>query len=95
MTQEATKRQRTCIGCGTHDGKSSLHRVVRSKDGSVSFDPTGRAAGRGAYVCSAECFALAQKARKLDRSLRVKVSKQDYERIAGELACVIDAMEDR
>ncbi len=95
MTQEATKRQRTCIGCGAHDGKSSLHRIVRGLDGSVAFDPTGRAAGRGAYVCSRKCFDLARKARKLDRSLRTKVSEQDYERIAGELACVIDAMEDR
>ena len=69
--------------------------MVRDKSGSVSFDPTGRVAGRGAYVCSKECFAAARKAKKLERSLRVKLTEQDYERIAGELACVIDATEVR
>ena len=62
----------------------ALHRLVRAADGVVSVDPTGRAAGRGAYVCSAECLASACKAKKLDRALRVKLSAQDYERLAGE-----------
>lgn len=91
MAQEAKKQQRSCIGCGERGAKAALHRVVRNPEGSVFFDPTGRAAGRGAYVCSAECFGRASKARKLNRALRVQLTDQDYERIAGELACVIDA----
>lgn len=91
MAQEAKKQQRSCIGCGEHGAKSALYRVVRNSEGSVLFDPTGRAAGRGAYVCSEECFRRVRKARKLNRALRVQLTDQDYERIAGELACVIDA----
>lgn len=91
MAQEAKKHQRTCVGCGAHEAKSAFHRVVRNAEGAVFFDPTGRAAGRGAYVCSADCFERVRKSRKLNRALRVQLSDQDYERIAGELACVIDA----
>lgn len=88
LTQGAQKRQRSCIACGRHDGKSQLLRIVRSAEGEALFDETGRMSGRGAYVCSAQCFAVARKAKKLDRALRMKVSEQDYETIAGELACV-------
>ncbi len=63
-----------------------LLRGVRDADGRVSFDATGRAAGRGAYVCSPECFAVACKTKKLDRALRCRLGEQDYERIAGEMA---------
>lgn len=91
LTQGAQKRQRSCIACGKQDGKSSLHRIVRSSEGSALFDASGRMTGRGAYVCSAQCFAVARKAKKLDRALRMKVSEQDYETIAGKLACVDDA----
>lgn len=94
LTQEAQKRQRSCIGCGKQDGKACLLRIVRTKEGSACFDATGRASGRGAYVCSAECFAVVRKAKKLDRALRMKVSEQDYEQIAGQLACVNDALID-
>lgn len=87
MAQETKKRQRSCIGCNSQGAKGSLLRIVRGADGVVSFDATGRAAGRGAYVCSASCFAAACKARKLDRALRVKLTEKDYQRIAGEIAC--------
>lgn len=84
MVVETKKRQRSCIGCGKQESKGSLCRLVRAADGVVSVDPTGRAAGRGAYVCSAECLAVACKAKKLDRALRTKLGAQDYERLAGE-----------
>ena len=59
MTTETNKRQRSCIACGKLAGKAELHRVVRTPSGSVAFDDTGRAPGRGAYVCSEACFAAA------------------------------------
>lgn len=74
-----------------HEAKDQLHRIVRDPRGSVSFDGTGRKAGRGAYVCSAACLAKAGKTKKLDRALRTRVSSEDFERIAGEIACVNDA----
>lgn len=86
QTTPAKKKQRTCVACGATDTKRALLRIVRSPLGVVSFDPSGRAPGRGAYVCSAECFAAARKAGKLDRALRMKLGEQDLERIAGEMS---------
>lgn len=87
MTMPAahTKRQRTCISCGTTTDKVTLMRIVRTPQGQLIFDPTGKAAGRGAYVCSSECFAAAMKKKKLDRALKTTLGSDDYERIA---ACV-------
>ncbi len=86
MAVQTTKRQRTCIGCGATLGKGALHRIVRNGEGLVSFDPTGRLAGRGAYVCSEDCLAASRKTRKLERALRCKVTDEDYERVLRELA---------
>lgn len=85
--QQTRKRQRTCIGCGATQAKGGLKRIVRTAEG-VAFDPTGRVAGRGAYVCSSACLAAAGKPRKLERALRCKVTDQDYERLAREIALV-------
>ena len=71
-----TKRQRSCIACGKLAGKAELMRIVRDPSGVVSFDKTGRAPGRGAYVCSAECFAAACKKKKLDRALKATLGKR-------------------
>ncbi len=80
------KRQRTCIGCAATQEKGALHRIVRTGEGEVAFDPTGRVCGRGAYVCSTDCLAAARKTRKLERALRCKVTDEDYERVLRELA---------
>lgn len=91
MVQVAKKRQRTCVVCGAQDNKGALYRIVRMPDGAIEFDPSGRKPGRGAYVCSSACFAAAQKARKLDRALRAKLTEDDYTRIGAELARRCDA----
>ncbi len=85
--QTTAKRQRTCIGCGAIQQKGSFHRIVRTAEG-AAFDPTGRAAGRGAYVCTGACLAAAGKTKKLERALRCKVTDTDYERLAREIALV-------
>ena len=86
MATETKKRQRSCIACGKQAGKAELYRVVRTPSGSVAFDGTGRAPGRGAYVCSEACFAAACKRKKLDRALRTTLEGDVYERIAAEVA---------
>lgn len=86
QTAPTKKKQRTCIACGATDDKRALLRIVRDPAGAVSFDATGRAPGRGAYVCSTECFDAARKTKKLERALRVKLGEQDVERIAGEMS---------
>ena len=80
------KRQRSCIACGRQADKVALLRIVRDPSGTVAFDATGRAPGRGAYVCSEECFAAACKRKKLDRALRTTLEGDACERIAAEVA---------
>lgn len=87
--QTKPKRQRTCIACGAQGDKVGLLRIVRT-DGGARFDATGRVPGRGAYVCSAECFAAAAKGKRLNRALKMQVSEQDYAQIAGELEHLAD-----
>lgn len=70
--------QRTCIACRRTDSKRTLVRVVRTPDGSVRVDPTGKQAGRGAYLCSTqECWNRAFKGSMLNRALKTTVTEQD------------------
>lgn len=79
-----TKQERTCVNCKKKTAKSGMFRIVRTPEGSVSFDRTGNAAGRGAYVCSRGCFSQALENGKLARSLRVKLTKE-VSRIGREI----------
>lgn len=67
---------RTCVACRTAGGKRGLLRVVRLPEGAgVALDPSGKRAGRGAYVCaSAECVTNALKRKAFERSLKTTVS---------------------
>ncbi len=78
--------QRTCVGCGEQSAKGALLRIVRLADGSVAFDPTGRVAGRGAYVCSAQCFEQAYRTKKLQRALKTAIREEQAGLIAAEMA---------
>lgn len=65
---------RTCVGCRETSDKKKLTRIVRCSDGEIRIDPTGKAPGRGAYLCGAkECTALALKSNKLGRALRCEI----------------------
>ncbi len=67
---------RMCVGCREMKPKKELLRAVRSPDGAVSLDATGKKAGRGAYVCyNAECLKKALKQRQLDRALEAKLDE--------------------
>jgi predicted RNA-binding protein YlxR (DUF448 family) len=66
--------QRTCIACRRTDAKRGLIRLVRDAEGHVTLDPTGKRAGRGAYLChDPACWEQALKRRGLERALRVEV----------------------
>jgi len=68
--------QRSCIACRRVRGKSDLLRIVRTPLGAVKVDPTGKLAGRGAYVCRDEnCIAQAIKQKKLGRALGIAVDQ--------------------
>jgi predicted RNA-binding protein YlxR (DUF448 family) len=64
---------RTCVHCRSNRDKRELLRVVRTPDGSVTFDPTGKANGRGAYVCHEETCIAGAAAGGLARALQATV----------------------
>lgn len=87
-----TLRERTCIACGEKAGKAQLYRIVRDADGSVSYDPKGNKPGRGAYVCSHECFEKALTGGKLQRALRVSLNQEEAQRAGSQIsaACAVE-----
>ena len=85
----APKRQRSCIGCAIKDSKQTLYRIVRTPQGAVAFDATGRNAGRGAYVCSVDCLEKAYKQGKLSRAPKCSVEAAAYQCVHDELAAYL------
>ncbi len=78
--------QRTCVGCREVKSKWDLVRITRTPEGAVEIDPTGKLAGRGAYVCpSRECLDLAAKGKRLDKALGVTVPDAVIEKLAESL----------
>ncbi len=78
---------RMCLGCGEMKPKKELIRAVKSNEGEISLDLTGKKNGRGAYICrSAECFRLARKARKFEKSFQCRISDEVYDSMEKELA---------
>jgi predicted RNA-binding protein YlxR (DUF448 family) len=70
--------QRTCVSCGHTTNKRELVRIVRTPEGHVAADPTGKLAGRGAYIChEPACWEQAVKKGKLEKSLKTKMSSDD------------------
>ncbi|MGN8817634.1 RNase P modulator RnpM [Oribacterium sp. HCP28S3_H8] len=68
--------QRTCIGCGMKKDKKELVRIVRTPEGTLQMDLTGRMNGRGAYVCrDTACLDKALKRKALQRSLKEEISE--------------------
>lgn len=77
---------RKCTGCGEMKPKKELVRVVKSPEGDVSLDLTGRKPGRGAYVChSIDCLQAARKARRLEKAFSCQIPAEVYERMEEEL----------
>lgn len=77
---------RKCAGCGESKPKRELVRVVKSPEGELSIDLTGKKNGRGAYICpDAECLKKARKAKRLERSFEMQVPDEIYERLEKEL----------
>ena len=71
---------RTCIGCNEAKPKRELIRVVKTAEGDVSIDFTGRANGRGAYICNnVGCLEKAVKTRRLSKAFSMQIDMQIYE----------------
>lgn len=79
--------ERKCVGCNEHRNKNDLWRVVKTKDGEVSLDKTGRAAGRGAYICKdVACLKKAVKAHRLEASFQMQIPKDVYNALENAMA---------
>lgn len=73
---------RCCVSCREVKHKSEFLRAVKTPEGNFSIDFTGKAAGRGAYLCKSEkCATMAKKRRQFDRSFKTKVPAEFYEEI--------------
>lgn len=78
--------QRQCVGCRTMKNKKDLIRVVKSPEGEISLDFTGKKSGRGAYVCpSADCLARARKTKALERAFETAIPTEVYEALQAQM----------
>lgn len=77
---------RQCIGCGEMKNKKEMIRVIKTAEGEILLDATGRKNGRGAYLCpSMECFKKAVKGRGLERSFKMAIPREVYETLEKEM----------
>lgn len=79
--------QRMCVACRQMKDKRDLARVVRSPEGWIFVDDTGKGAGRGAYICTEpDCLTRARRTRALERALDSKIDDDVYDDIAAAIA---------
>ncbi len=77
---------RTCVGCRSKKMKKELIRVLKTPEGEIHLDPTGRQNGRGAYICADPgCLAKARKNRGIERSLGCSIPDEVYDRLEEEM----------
>ena len=78
---------RMCVSCREMRPKKELTRVVRTPEGTVIIDRTGRANGRGAYLCGkGACLEKAVKSKALERALEIKIEPETYEALRAQFA---------
>lgn len=78
--------QRKCIACQDRDNKKELIRIVKNKEGHIFLDKTGKANGRGAYICNcSECLKKAIKSNALSRAFKIEIPEEVYESLIKEI----------
>ena len=79
--------ERRCTGCGEHFPKSSLIRVVRSPEGEISLDTSGKKSGRGAYLChDVKCLRKAKKTKRIEQNLECVIPDEIYDALEAQLS---------
>ncbi|MCQ2537868.1 MAG: YlxR family protein [Lachnospiraceae bacterium] len=77
---------RKCTGCNGVFPKNSLIRVIRTPEGEIKIDKTGRQNGRGAYLCdSTACFEKARKSKGIEKSLQTAIPSEIYDSLLKEM----------
>lgn len=78
--------QRTCIGCNIQKNKNELIRIVMNKEGMIFVDKTGRANGRGAYICNnINCLEKTIKTKRLERTFDTQISSEVYDELRRDI----------
>lgn len=80
---------RQCTGCQEMKNKKEMIRVLKSAEGEILLDATGKKNGRGAYLCrNMDCLEKAIRSKGLERSLKVKIPEEVYGSLKEELKCL-------
>lgn len=86
MAKERKFPQRMCVGCRIMKNKKELIRLVRTPEGKVELDATGKKSGRGAYLCpNPECLSLAVKGKRLQKALQQEIGEDVLLQIRKQL----------
>lgn len=84
--------ERTCVGCGQKRPKKDLVRIVRTPQGGLLVDFTGKNPGRGAYLChDSSCWTKGTEKRNLSRSLNLEVTTENMDRLFSEFQTIAAA----
>ena len=76
---------RQCVGCGEMKGIKEMLRVLKTPEGEICLDTTGKKNGRGAYICrQKECLQKARKNKGLERSFKMSISPESYDMLEKE-----------
>lgn len=74
--------QRTCIGCNEKKNKTDLIRIVKDNQNNISIDKTGKANGRGAYICdNIECLEKAIKNKRIEKSFEMQIDEDVFSKL--------------
>ena len=80
---------RKCTGCGESKPKKELVRIVKTPEGAICLDLSGKMNGRGAYLCrNPECLKKARKAKRLERAFDLQIPDEVYEAVEKELTSI-------
>ena len=78
---------RQCVGCGEMKSKKEMMRILKTAEGTIVLDVTGKLNGRGAYLCkSDECLKKARKNRGIERSFKMGIPSEVYDNLEKEFA---------
>ena len=82
---------RTCIGCQCKKPKKEMIRIIRTPEGNIEIDRTGKKSGRGAYLCSnVECLDIALRKNNLNKSLKKDIPLQTIDKLRKDFLKIID-----
>ena len=78
---------RQCLGCNEHKPKIELIRILRTPEGEITLDTTGKKSGRGAYICkNPACLKKLRKNRRAESNLGVSIPEEVWDALEAALA---------